>query len=103
MLAILRTLLLLWLLRQAFRLLRILLIVAVLAVLWPVTGTAAAAAAAAWALGWPPARLYRAAARAAPMTAVYAVACALRYRAWRAVALAPVTSWQASGLLLHGR
>jgi hypothetical protein len=104
MLAILRTLLLLWLLRQAFRLLRILLIVAVLVVLWPVTGTAAIAAAAAWALGWPPARLYRAAARAAPMTAVYAVACALRYRAWRAVALAPVTSWQqASGLLLHGR
>jgi hypothetical protein len=42
MLAILRTLLLLWLLRQAFRLLRILLIVAVLVVLWPVTGTAAA-------------------------------------------------------------
>ena len=104
MLAILRTLLLLWLLRQAFRLLRVLLIVAVLVVLWPVTGTAAAAAAAAWALGWPPARLYRAAARAAPMTAVYAVAAALRYRAWRAVALAPVTSWQqASGLLLHGR
>ena len=45
--------LLLWLLRQAFRLLRILLIVAVLVVLWPVTGAAAAAAAAAWALGWP--------------------------------------------------
>jgi hypothetical protein len=104
MLAILRTLLLLWLLRQAFRLLRVLLIAAVLAALWPVTGTAAAAASAAWLLGWPPARLYRAAARAVPMTAVYAVAAALRYRAWRAVALAPVTSWrQASGLLLHGR
>ena len=82
----------------------VLLIVAVLVVLWPVTGTAAAAAAAAWALGWPPARLYRAAARAAPMTAVYAVAAALRYRAWRAVALAPGHGWQqASGLLLHGR
>ena len=104
MLAILRTLLLLWLLRQAFRLLRILIVIAVLVVLWSVTGTAAAATAAAWALGWPPTRLYRAAGRTTPMTAVYAVACALQYRAWRAVALAPVTSWQqASGLLLHGR
>jgi hypothetical protein len=40
MLAILRTLGLLWLLRQALRLLRILLCVAVLVVLWPVTGAA---------------------------------------------------------------
>ena len=104
MLAILRTLLLLWLVKQAFRLLRALLIAAVLAAAWPVTGTAAIAASAAWALGWPPARLYRAAAWSCLMAAVYAVAAALRYRAWRAVALAPVTSWQqASGLLIHGR
>jgi hypothetical protein len=104
MLAILRTLVLLWLLKQAFRLLRAAIIAAVLVLLWPVTGTAAAAAAAAWLLGWPPARLYRAAARAAPMPAVYAVAAALHDRAWRAVALAPVTGWQqASGLLIHGR
>jgi len=104
MLAILRTLLLLWLLKQAFRVLRALLIAAVLVALWPVTGTAAVAASAAWLLGWPPARLYRAAAWSLPVTAVYAVAAALRDRAWRAVALAPVTSWQqASGLLMHGR
>jgi hypothetical protein len=102
--AILRTLALLWLLKQAFRLLRALLVAAVLVALWPVTGTAAAAATAAWLLGWPSARLYRAAARSCPVIAVYAVAAAIRYRAWRAVALAPVTSWrQASGLLIHGR
>ena len=86
MAGLLRTLALLWLLRQAYRLLRTLLIAAILAALWPVTLAAAAAAAAAWALGWPPARLYRAAARSTPVLAVYAVAAALRSRAWRALA-----------------
>ena len=70
MVAILRTLALLWLLKQAFRLLRALLVAGVLVVLWPVTGTAAIAASAAWLLGWPPARLYRAAGRSLPVTGV---------------------------------
>jgi hypothetical protein len=74
------------------------------AALWPVTLAAVAAATAAWALGWPPARLYRAAARSAPVLVVWAVAAALRCRAWRALALAPVDLWrQATGLLAHGR
>ena len=59
---LLRTLAVLWLLKQAFRLLRALTVAAILVALWPVTITAAVAALAAWLRGWPPARLYRAAA-----------------------------------------
>ena len=100
MAGLLRTLALLWLLRQAYRLLRTLACAAILAALWPVTLAAAAAAAAAWSLGWPPARLYRAAARSTPVLVVWAVAAALRSRAWRALLLAPVRDWQqATGLL----
>jgi hypothetical protein len=104
MAGLLRTLALLWLLRQAYRLLRTLACAAILAALWPVTLAAVAAAAAAWSLGWPPARLYRAAARSSPVVAVYAASAAMRYRAWQAVAPAPVRDWQqATGLLAHGR
>lgn len=99
---LLRVLAVLWLLRQAFRLLRALAVAAALVALWPVTAAAAVAAAAAWSRGWPPARLYRSAARSAPMTAVYLTAAALHARQWRAVALAPVQDWRhASRLLLH--
>jgi hypothetical protein len=53
-------------------------------------------------LGGPPARPSRAAARSAPVLAVYAVA--MRSRARRALALAPVRDCQqAAGLLAHGR
>jgi hypothetical protein len=101
---LLRTLAILWLLKQASRLLRTLTAAAILAALWPVTLAAVAAATAAWSLGWPAARLYRAAARSAPVLAVWAVAAALRYRAWRPLALAPVRDWQqATGLLAYGR
>lgn len=104
MLAVLRTLALLWLLRQAFRLLRVLAVAAVLAAAWPVTATAVTAFCAAWLLGWPPARLYRAAVRAAPVTAIWAVAAAVRAGTWHAVAFAPAAMWeQSSGLLVHGR
>jgi hypothetical protein len=100
--ALLRTLAVLWLLKQAFRLLRALAIAAIVVALWPVTLTAAVAATAAWLRGWPPARLYRAAAWASVMTGVYLIAAALQARAWQAVALAPVHDWeQASPLLLH--
>jgi hypothetical protein len=99
---LLRLLAVLWLLKQALRLLRALIIAAVLAALWPVTLIAAVAAGAAWLRGWPPARLYRAAARSSPITVVYLAAAALQARAWPAVALAPVRDWQqASRLLLH--
>ena len=101
---LLRTLALLWLARQAFRLARLLLTAAILAALWPVTAAAILAAAGAWLAGWPPARLYRAAAWASPVAAVWLLATALRDRTWRAVALAPVTLWhQASVWLVHGR
>jgi hypothetical protein len=102
--SILRALALFWVLRQAFRLGKALLTATVLAVAWPVTAAAALAAAAAWLAGWPPARLWRAAARSTPVAAVWLVAAALRDRTWRAVALAPAGLWrQASGWLVHGR
>jgi hypothetical protein len=102
--SILRALALFWLLRRAFRLAKLLLTATVLVLLWPVTGAAVLAAAAAWLAGWPPARLWRAAACSAPVAAVWLVAAALRDRTWRAVALAPVDMWrQASGWLVHGR
>jgi hypothetical protein len=104
MAGLLRTLALLWLLRQAYRLLRTLITAAILTALWPATLAAAAAATAAWALGWPPARLYRAAARSSPVVVVWLVATALRCRAWQALMLAPDDLWeQGTGLLSHGR
>jgi hypothetical protein len=101
-LAIVRTLAVLWLIRQVFRLLRALAVAALLVALWPVTATAAVAASAGWLLGWPPARLYRAATRSLVMTAVYLTATALQARGWQTVAAAPARDWQqASWLLLH--
>ena len=40
--------------------------------------------------GWPPARLYRAAAWSGPVAVVWLIAAAMHDRAWQAVALAPV-------------
>jgi hypothetical protein len=101
---LLRTLALIWLLRQAFRLARLLLTAAILAALWPITAAAILAAAAAWLAGHAPARLFRAAAWASPAAGVWLLAVALRDRTWRAVALAPVDLWrQASVWLIHGR
>jgi hypothetical protein len=98
---VLRALAVLWLLRQGLRLLRALIVAVVLAVLWPVTVTAAIAVFAAWLRGWPPARLYRAAARSTLMTGVYLIAVALQRHGWRAVALAPVWDWRAASRLLE--
>ena len=50
--------------------------------------------------GWPPARLWRAAAWSLPMTAVYATGQAIRLRAWPAVALAPLDDWGRAWRLL---
>ena len=60
---------------------------------WPLTAVAAIGYLAAWLRGWPPARLWRAAAWALPMTAVYAIGQAIRLHAWQAVALAPVQDY----------
>jgi hypothetical protein len=101
---LLRTLAVIWLLRQAFRLARFLLAAAVALALWPLTAAAVLSAGAAWLAGWPPTRLYRAAAWSAPAAGVWLIAAALRDHAWRAVALAPVDLWrQASAWLIHGR
>jgi hypothetical protein len=102
--SLLQALAVLWLLRKLFRLTRTLLAALVLAAAWPVTLVAAAGWLSAWLRGWPPTRLYRAAVRSLPMTAVYLVAVALHARGWRAVALAPVADWaRASQLAWHGR
>ena len=58
----------------------------------------------AWLRGWPPARLWRAAAWALPMTAVYLAARALHARTWRGLASAPFHDWQhAWHLAQHGQ
>jgi hypothetical protein len=67
----------------------------VLVIALPVTVIAAAAAAAAWRAGWPPARLYRAAAWCLPMTAVWLTATAIAaHSLWPAVE-APRLAWHA--------
>ena len=55
---------------------------------------AAVAFAGAWLRGWPPAKLWRAAAWSLPMTGVYLAGRALQARTWRALALAPVHDWE---------
>jgi hypothetical protein len=102
--SLLRAIVLIWLLRQAFRLARLLITAAILVILWPVTVTAALSVAAAWAAGWPPARLYRAAAVSASVAVVWLLDAAMGHPAWRPVAFAPVATWeQATRWLVHGR
>jgi len=64
----------LWLLRKAFRLAGWLLLAAAAVAAWPVTLVAAAGYGAAWLRGWPPARLYRTAAWALPVTVAWLAA-----------------------------
>ena len=60
-----------WLFRQALRLTGWLIAAAIAVAAWPITVVAAVGYGAAWLRGWPPARLWRAAAWSLPMTAVY--------------------------------
>ena len=83
----------LWLIRKGFKVFGWLLVAAAAIAAWPLTAVAALGYLTAWLRGWPPARLWRAAAWALPMTAAYAIGEALRLRAWQAVALAPVNDW----------
>ncbi|MFI5067476.1 MAG: hypothetical protein ACHP9Z_26325, partial [Streptosporangiales bacterium] len=92
--AYLRFHLLLWALRAAWRVLRWLVIAAVLIAAAPVTVVAAVAYTGAWLRGWPPVKLWRAAAWALPMTGVYLAARALQARTWRGLLLAPVHDWE---------
>jgi hypothetical protein len=61
----------------------------------PVTVVAAVSAAAAWRQGWPPGRLYRAAAWSLPMAATWLAATAIRAGGWRPAAEAPYLAWRA--------
>jgi hypothetical protein len=61
----------------------------------PVSLVAAYAAALAWAAGWPPRRLYRAALWCLPMVAVWLAATALAAPSWRQAAAAPYLAWLA--------
>jgi hypothetical protein len=60
-----------WLLRKAARLAWWLLLAVAAVAAWPVTVPAAAGYTLAWLRGWPPARLYRAAAWSLPMAAAW--------------------------------
>jgi hypothetical protein len=61
----------LWLIRKAFKLAWWLLLAVATVATWPVTMVAGAGYLAAWLRGWPPVRLYRAAAWALPVTAAW--------------------------------
>jgi hypothetical protein len=61
----------LWLIRKAFKLAWWLLLAVATVATWPVTVVAGAGYLAAWLRGWPPVRLYRAAAWALPVTAAW--------------------------------
>jgi hypothetical protein len=69
------------------------LLVAVLAAAAPITLVAGVGLVGAWLRGWPPSRLWRAAAWSLVMTGVYLVGGALRAATWRAFALTPVHDW----------
>ena len=90
----------LWLIRKGFKVAGGLLVAAAAIAAWPLTAVAALGYLAAWLRGWPPARLWHAAAWALPMTAAYAIGEALRLRAWQAVVLAPVSDWGQAWRLL---
>jgi len=87
--AYLRFRMLMWGLRMTGRFLRVLILAAVLVAAAPVTLVTAVGFAGAWLRGWPPARLWRAAAWALPMTTAYLAGRALHAGTWRAFVLAP--------------
>jgi hypothetical protein len=82
----------LWLLRKAVKVAGWLLLVALAVAVWPVTVVAASGYAAAWLRGWPPVRLYRAAAWALPVMMAWLAAAAVHAHGWP-VALAPGRAW----------
>src|SRR5947209_2202961 len=81
------------LLRLTVRVLAVAAVVTVLVAAAPVTLVAGVALVGAWLRGWPPARLWRAAAWSLPMTGTYLAGRALQARTWRTLALAPVHDW----------
>ena len=82
----------LWLLRKAVKAGKWLLLAAAGIATWPVTLVAVTGYAAAWLRGWPPARLYRAAAWALPITTAWLVILEVRMPGWIA-ARTPGRAW----------
>jgi hypothetical protein len=82
----------LWLLRKAVKAVRWLLLAVAAVATWPVTLVAVTGYAAAWLRGWPPTRLYRAAAWALPVTAAWLVILEVRMPGWIA-ARTPGRAW----------
>jgi hypothetical protein len=82
-----------WVVRMTGRLLALAALAALLVAAAPITLVAAVGLAGAWLRGWPPARLWRAACWALPMTAVYLAGRAVQARTWRGLVLAPVHDW----------
>jgi hypothetical protein len=90
------------LIRRAGRLLRWVVVGLVMILAAPVTLVAGYAFALAWLLGWPPARLYRAAAWCLPMVVAWLAAAAADGAAWPRVAAEPYLAWLAMGHELAG-
>ena len=82
----------LWLLRKAVKAGKWLLLAAAGIATWPVTLVAVTGYAAAWLRGWPPTRLYRAAAWALPVTTAWLVILEVRMPGWIA-ARTPGRAW----------
>ena len=82
----------LWLLRKAVKAVRWLLLAVAAVATWPVTLVAVTGYAAAWLRGWPPTRLYRAAAWALAVTAAWLVILEVRMPGWIA-ARTPGRAW----------
>jgi len=74
---------------------RVLVVVALIVAAAPVAVVAAYSATLAWLLGWPPRRLYRAAACCMPMLAAWLAATAVATRSWARVADAAPAAWLA--------
>jgi hypothetical protein len=81
--------------RAAWRLARLAAAAALIIVAAPVSLVAAGSAAGAWLRGWPPARLYRAAAYCTPMIAVWLALTAIDASSWRSILAAPYLAWLA--------
>jgi hypothetical protein len=81
--------------RAAARVIRALVFVALILAAAPVSVVAAYSVTLAWLLGWPPRRLYRAAACCVPMLATWLAATAVATRSWARVATAVPAAWLA--------
>jgi hypothetical protein len=84
---------LMWALRMTGRLVALAALAALLVAAAPLTLVTAVALFGAWLRGWPPAKLWRAAAWALPMTVVYLAGRAVQAGTWQGLALTPVHDW----------